>query len=808
MSIKKSLRLSLILLSALPIVLMTIFIYIISYNRYLEIAKESATKLAETYANGFMAQLDVEISETEGLANSTDIQNIALESYNGIVTGTSPTHLDLIDDIMERKSLYTNNYTNFYMYDINGYLIASSDESANGDWEEYMSIPVTDITETTIMNSSNINKDNNSIEIIAPIIVKGTVVGIIRSNIPAEYFGAFMPANGDAFLIASDGTYLFNSEGLKNEPKMEQEAISLLNSRTANGFLSTSVSSVKNIYGYYYLVNQNWLYVIKQEGSQYQAILSTLPVTLIITLVIILAIAIYISHYLTHKYTDPIVDLISDMQQAADGDLDLRSDIDEDNEFGALANMFNNMMDIISSNYKELDESNKTLAANEIELKKSYANIEKLAYHDGLTGLYNRVAFMKFTHEIFDKEGANLKHHAVFFIDLDNFKNVNDTLGHDYGDMLLIQFADLLRKYAKEDDIVSRAGGDEFLVFKSSYDSIDELREFAHNIVEMANKPFDLNGEAAHISTSIGIALFPQNGLAISELIKNADIAMYSAKNSGKNEYKFFESFMEYDVSRKNELSDMLSNVIEKKEVYLLYQPQVNMNTGEIMGFEALMRINSKDLGLISPTEFIPIAEDNGLINELGEWALYEACLFNNTIMKNGYGPFKVSVNVSTNQLKKDNLVDIIKSIPAKTGMPLEYLEIEITESVLMKSIDHNLELIKQIKELGVSVALDDFGTGYSSFNYLTQLPIDTLKIDKSFVDNISSNENDRYIANTIIALAHKMDIEVVAEGVENYDQLSILQDQLCDILQGYLFSKPITAAELVKIITEKRTLK
>ena len=807
MSIKKSLRLSLILLSTLPIIIMTILIYIITYNRYLQLAKNSATELAETYANGFVAQLDVQISETEGLANSTDVQNIALESYNGIVSGTSPTHLELVDEILEKKSFYTNSYTNFYMYDINGYLISSSDENANGDWEEYMQIPVTDIKETTIMNSSNINKDNNSIEIIAPIIVKGTVVGIIRSNIPAEYFGAFMPESGNAFLLTEGGEYLFNSEGFKDKPEMEREAISVLKSAEQNGFLSTGVSSVKNIYGYYNIKNHNWLYIIRQEGTQYQTILSTLPIILIITLIIILGIAIYISHNLTHKYTDPIVELISDMQKAADGDLDLRSDIAEDNEFGALANMFNNMMDIISGNYKQLDESNKTLAANEIELKKSYANIEKLAYHDNLTGLYNRVAFTKFSHEVFDKDGTNLTHHAVFFIDLDNFKNVNDTLGHDYGDMLLIKFADLLRKYAKEDDILCRAGGDEFLVFKSTYDTTDELREFAHNIVEQANKPFDLNGETAHISTSIGIALFPQNGLAISELIKNADIAMYSAKNSGKNEYKFFESYMEYDVSRKNELSDMLSNVIEKKEVYLLYQPQVNMTTGEITGFEALMRINSKELGSISPTEFIPIAEDNGLINELGEWALYEACLFNNTIMKNGYGPFKVSVNVSTNQLKKDNLIDIIKSIPAKTGMSLEFLEIEITESVLMKSIDHNLELIRQIKELGVSVALDDFGTGYSSFNYLTQLPIDTLKIDKSFVDNISSNENDKYIANTIISLAHQMNIAVVAEGVENYDQLSILQGQLCDTLQGYLFSKPITAAELVKIITEKKKL-
>ncbi len=804
MSIKKSLRLSLILLSALPIILMTILIYIISYTKYMDLAKDSAAKLAETYANGFSAQLDVQIAETEGLAKSTQIQNIALESYNGVVTGASPSHLNLVDELLEKKSIY---YTDFYMYDINGYLIASTDDNANGDWTEYMTTPVSEISETIIMNSSNINKNYNSIEIIAPIKVKGTVVGIIRSNIPADYFGAFMPEAGSAFVLTSNGDYLFNNIGEENA-ELREEATDILNSNEVNGFLSTNISSVRNIYGFYRISSQNWLYVIKQDGSEYQAIISTLPLTLIITLSVILIIAIVISSFLVKKYTDPIISLKNDMRKAADGDLDLRSDIREENEFGELADMFNDMMEIISGNYKELDESKKILEANEIELKKNYAYIEQLAYHDGLTGLYNRVAFMKYSYEIFTQEGAQLKRHAIFFIDLDNFKNVNDTLGHDYGDMLLKQFSSTLQGLANENDIVARTGGDEFLVFKSAYANVDELKKFAQAVVDIVNQPFELEDETAHVSASIGVALFPEHGLSINELIKNADLAMYNAKSSGKNAYKFFDSFMDYDFTRKNELNDILASVIEKKEVYLLYQPQVNILTGEISGYEALMRLNSELLGFVSPEEFIPIAEDNGMINELGEWALYEACMFNNTIIKNGYGPYKVSVNVSTSQLQKGNFIDIVKSIPAKTGMSLKHLEIEITESVLMESFEMNLKLINQIKELGVAIALDDFGTGYSSFNYLTQLPIDTLKIDKSFIDDICYNENDKYIANTIISLAHQMNIAVVAEGVESMDQLEILQDQLCDTLQGYLFSKPVTASELAKIITQHKTLK
>ena len=282
---------------------------------------------------------------------------------------------------------------------------------------------------------------------------------------------------------------------------------------------------------------------------------------------------------------------------------------------------------------------------------------------------------------------------------------------------------------------------------------------------------------------------------------------MYNAKNSGKNSYRFFDSYMEDDVNRKNDLADILSHVIDKNEIYLQYQPQVNVESGQVTGYEALMRIESELVGFISPAEFIPIAEETGIINILGEWALIEACNFNQVLIKSGFGPLRVSVNVSPTLLMDAHLIDIIKSIPEKTGMDLKHLEIEITESVLMNSFEHNLKLINQMKELGCSIALDDFGTGYSSFNYLTQIPIDTLKIDKSFIDGICSNEKDRCIADSIIDLAHKMDISVVAEGVEDNEQLQILQNQFCDTLQGYLFSKPLNSTDFIELLSKHKTL-
>lgn len=805
MSIKNSLRLSLVLLASLPLVFMTFLTYILSYNKYLDLAKNSATDTAKTYAEGFSAELNFQIAEIKGLSNESTIQSLALENFNGVTLGTDSAYYSDTKELLTNTANHMNGFVDFYIYDEEGYYIVGSNDSSTGDWQEYMDTPVSDITDTRILKSSNINKDDNSIEIITPIVVKDTIIGLIRANISSEFFGAFIPETGDAFILTNDGEYLFGSDGFLSQPKLEKSAMNVFNSSETNGYISSSSSSIKNLYGYYYLEEQDWVYFVKQDNASQHGLVSTLPITLVITLVIILIIAWQISHVLVHKYTDPIFTLKDNMTEATAGNLDLVCNIDSQDEFGELSDMFNHMMNIISTNYKQLNKSKKILEENELELKKNYAHIEQLAYRDGLTGLYNRVAFMKYAYDVFHKEGSQFNKHAIFFIDLDNFKNVNDTLGHDYGDLLLKKVSSKLLSFTSGDDILARTGGDEFLIFKTNFSTIDELEKFANNLVEVSSHPFDLDGEIAHISMSIGIALFPRDGLTISELIKNADIAMYSAKNAGKNSFKFFNSYMEDDFNRRNDLADILSSVIDNNEVYLQYQPQVNVTTGKITGFEALMRIESELVGYIPPSEFIPIAEDSGVINQLGAWALIEACSFNNELIKRGFGPLKVSVNVSTTQLQDNNLINTIKSIPERTGMDLKHLEIEITESVLMNSLEHNLELINEIKSLGASIALDDFGTGYSSFNYLTQIPIDTLKIDKSFIDGICSNEKDKCIADSIISLAHKMDISVVAEGVEDVDQLKILQSQFCDTLQGYLFSRPLKSDKFIDLL-EKQT--
>ena len=807
MSIQKSLRLSLVLMACLPLIFLTIFTYNLSYKKYMDLATQSTVELAKNYGMGFQSQLNSQIAEVEGLANGTNIQNLVLENYNGVTLGNDSPYYTNVTDLFATASDYAGNNVNYYLYDVNGYYITSSDNTNTDDWQEHMAIPVEDITETKILQCSPLD-EIESIDVVSPIIIKSQIVGLIRADITSRYFGSFIPEDGSAFIMTNDGGYLFTSTGLTGQRELETQAFNCLNGAdNAKDYGHLKASSFKNIYGFCKLSDSNWLYLIKQQGTQYQQILATLPITMSITLIIILMIAIWVSRILSAKYTEPIFTLRDNMTDASSGNLDVKCDVASDDEFGDLSRMFNSMMDIISNNYKELSASKAALEVSEQELKKNYAHIEQLAYHDGLTGLYNRVAFMKYAYKIFHDASVGASKHAIFFIDLDNFKNINDTLGHDYGDLLLKDVSDRMLSCIASDDILARNGGDEFLILKNRFDTVDDLENFASQLVNVVHHPFILNDETAVVSMSVGIAVFPNNGLTVSELIKNADIAMYNAKNSGKNSYRFFDSYMEDDVNRKNDLADILSHVIDKNEIYLQYQPQVNVESGQVTGYEALMRIESELVGFISPAEFIPIAEETGIINILGEWALIEACNFNQVLIKSGFGPLRVSVNVSTTQLKDDHLIDIIKSIPEKTGMDLKHLEIEITESVLMNSFEHNLKLINQMKELGCSIALDDFGTGYSSFNYLTQIPIDTLKIDKSFIDGICSNEKDRCIADSIIDLAHKMDISVVAEGVEDNEQLQILQNQFCDTLQGYLFSKPLNSTDFIELLSKHKTL-
>lgn len=799
MSIKRSLQSSIILIAIIPVIIMAVLTYIFATTKYAQLNAETAKQIAMDYSYGLSSHLETQLIETSAIANLNETKSYLLEKVNApdSLLNTSSTYYTNTKEIITQIANNYNNNVNYYIYDIDGYLVASSSENSISDWTETMSEPVSSYKKITIIDHSHFTE--NSIDIIAPIIVKNQTIGLIRTNIIADYFGNYLASDASnvGFIINRNYEPLLGYDISSNADQNFLSACQNITNDSSNNVFSNE----KFNYGYTVLNEYNWIYVIKQNSDNLNYIFSSLPGIFILLLVIVVFISIRLSQELTKKYTQPIFDLRENMKTAANGELNVHCDIKRDDEFGELSDSFNQMMDIISTNYNEALISKKEAENSKHELELHYEDMQHLAYTDTLTGLYNRAAFFKLANDILIDKKVGLKKHAVIFIDLDGFKSINDTLGHDYGDLLLKAITNRLSSFINDDDILARNGGDEFVIFRNEVTSVEELEQFLNKLISISSHPFVLEDETVHISLSAGVALFPNNGLSLSELMKNADIAMYSSKNAGKNNYTFFSSTMEDEVNRRSELIEIMREAITNKDVYLLYQPQADITTGEIIGCEALMRLNSPILGFVSPEEFIPVAEECGLIDELGEWALSEACNFNQRLIHAGFKPIRMSVNVSTVQLRGNRLLKAIESLPEKTSMPLKYLELELTESVLMTHSHHNLALINRMKELGIKIALDDFGTGYSSFSYLTKIPINTLKIDKSFIAEICKNKNDAYISGTIINLAHQLGITVIAEGVETIEQLRILQEQSCDILQGYLFSKPISENDFMELL-------
>lgn len=435
---------------------------------------------------------------------------------------------------------------------------------------------------------------------------------------------------------------------------------------------------------------------------------------------------------------------------------------------------------------------------DDITLRKTVEDqLTNLALYDHLTKLPNRLLFEKTIAQTIARAKRSNKEMALMFLDLDHFKNINDTLGHDVGDMLLKGVAERLQGCIRKSDTVARLGGDEFAIVLDEVMKAEDAGLVAEKIITSLGPPFQLNGHEVFASTSIGIAIYPVSGSDSITLTKNADIAMYQAKQEGRNNYRFFTETMNEEITHKLELIHNLRYAIEKNELFLQYQPQLDAKSKRILGVEALIRWQHPSLGLLQPNEFIYIAEETGLIKDIGEWAIDVACLSNKKWQKKGLPPIKVSVNLSSTQLLQSDVVSIVKKALAKSKLESKYLEIEITESSLITNQELCLDILNQLHSIGVNVAIDDFGTGYSSLNYLKRLPVDSLKIDKSFVSDIATDPSDAAIVKAVIALAHNLNLNVIAEGVETVAQESFLVEHHCDEVQGFLYSKPIPETEV-----------
>lgn len=419
-----------------------------------------------------------------------------------------------------------------------------------------------------------------------------------------------------------------------------------------------------------------------------------------------------------------------------------------------------------------------------------------LAYHDDLTSLPNRRYIQKEIEALIQSiNSGNETKLAILFLDLDRFKVINDTFGHSNGDVLLSEVTKRLKGCLGEKDQLARMGGDEFIFLLEDFEDEHYVIEIAERVLEQFIHPFTVNSNDFHTTVSIGIAIYPNHTISLEEFMVYADNAMYKAKSQGKNRYVVYTPELFNNSIGDLTLETDLRKALEKNEFILHYQPQVCIYSGEVVGVEALIRWQHPKLGLIYPDKFIKLAEDIGLITQIGEWVIEQACKQNKQWQMDGIGPIKISVNLSTQQFFKHNLVKYMKNVLDQTGLAPEYLVIEITESMAM-DFDYSLNVLKQLKEIGVCISIDDFGTGYSSLSYLKSFPIDYLKIDRSFVRDIIKDDNDVNIVKAIITLAHNLHLEVIAEGVETKEQLEFLKSYDCDKIQGYLFSKPISAED------------
>lgn len=438
------------------------------------------------------------------------------------------------------------------------------------------------------------------------------------------------------------------------------------------------------------------------------------------------------------------------------------------------------------------------------ERKRNEEAINYLAYHDALTGLANRVALNEKLRAVLAGGRTGRSSGAVVFIDLDNFKVINDTFGHFHGDRLLIAFSSMLQQLDGGRHFIARIGGDEFVIVVEDVSSQNEVTAFANKVVSIFDKPLSVEAKTIYITASVGITAYPADGATVEELYKNADLAMYKAKELGKNRYVFYDRPMGEVVRRKTAIERDLRQAVISQEFELWYQPIINAVNGKVIGLEALIRWH-RDNTIVMPGDFIKIAEETGLIMTIGNWALANACAFAAILRREGYQDFTVTVNLSVVQLMRSDFTDWVRRTIADAGLPPGSIGLEITESVLIDSFEANIGKLTELRDLGVKIYLDDFGTGYSSLKYLQHLPVDVVKIDKSFTAGLTADPSERDFIGPIIALARQAGLQVVAEGVETEYQYGKLIKYECDFVQGYLFSRPVPADSVFGLLAERK---
>jgi diguanylate cyclase (GGDEF)-like protein len=489
---------------------------------------------------------------------------------------------------------------------------------------------------------------------------------------------------------------------------------------------------------------------------------------------------IALSYYFSRRIVKPIQVISNAAKDIAQGKLGTRVMVEGPEEIIEVANQFNYMLDV---------------------RKDAVERLSHLAQYDVLTGLPNRVLFRDRLEQAMERSKRSETLVALMFIDLDRFKEINDTLGHFIGDRVLQEVAERLRLLLRGEDTIARIGGDEFTVVMESIHHISQINMMAQKIKDALSQPLLIDDREIFISASVGITVYPFDVDDIDELLKNADIAMYQAKKNGGNDHSFFVAEMNTHTSERLDIESRLRHALDKNQLILHYQPQVNIRSGHIVGVEALIRWHDEELVSIEPSSFIPLAEETGLIIPIGEWVLQTACAQNKAWQDAGCAPITMAVNFSPRQFRQMNLLESITRVLTETRLDPRYLELEITEGTIMHQAEKSIVVLEKLHKMGVRISVDDFGTGYSSLSYLKRFPVHKLKIDQSFVRGINVDMNDVAIISAVIAMARSLNLMTIAEGVETAEQLAFLDSLQCGEYQGYYFAKPMPAEEIFRLL-------
>ncbi len=782
MSYKKLILISLLSFAVIPMLILALLFGKVAIDTAVQLKKESVRESARSMSASLREIVEFQKLSIRLLSTDVYMRNFVTQLED------KTTSISELDSQSLNQSLYeytkaTHKFNYILVLDIKGNVVASSINSLLGK-----SLATESYFQNTL-DSNDVVFGNATASLLDPqkytLPVGYTICG--KNNQPVCMIVAFeqpeflamlingmkLGETGQIFIMDSNSFVFSNSDARYNNmytvlPSLKRIIPDYLAGLAPRiGDCEFQLQGVDRFYSYSIAENARWTVVVRQDYSEIYAVRNKLVQAGASIGFIFILLAFIASVFISKFITNPILKLKEVFVRGAKDMVFTTCDIQYKNEIGDLANNFNTMV--------------------------SFMN-----YYDKLTGLLSRKAFITEVNKLLQGDLTV----GIFFIDLDDFKTVNDLHGHQIGDEFLSGVGRIMKETSIDADLCSRFGGDEFLIaVKGDHDKLNAVATHLNKLLQI---PLEIAGLTLPITASMGIAVYPKDGTDITTLIKHADIAMYEAKAKGKNAFVYFGNEMNAQFKRVTLIKDILSMCIENNQLLLEYQPEINISTEKVVAFEALLRLHSDEHGLISPGEFIKIAEGSNQILKIGAWVIENAFLFAKRIYDQNINFGLVAVNISAQQLAQVNFVETIMETVTRIGIPPTCLQFEISESTIMKDMTQNVKKLSLLREHGFTIAMDDFGTFYSSLNYLTKLPIDILKIDKSFVDDVCTDNKKQAVVKAIIQMSSELHIKVVAEGVEELSQLQYLSNCGCKIIQGYYYSRPLQADQAIEFVLEK----